>query len=524
MSDLPLHEGVVGLLRHFGDPAFFDAGLYQLNLGHPNQLFHLVSFAVSFAVGTRWAVKLVIAATQIAILEFGARAADHLGRSRSGALLLAPLALGFTYYWGLVANLIGLALFFAALPLIDRVCVAPTARGLAKVGGVLLLLFFAHESALVMALCFVLLLVVAHPFSPRATALRASILAASGVLLAAYTAWNRSKFTGGQIVVPPSFPPFREKAWFLPAQLYGSHDAETRALLFALGMAGLLSLLVGRLRAREPLPDRTLLGPLAKVQALLLHYRWEAAGVGFLVAYFISPATADGATMVYERFIGPAWGLFALTVAPRGRATRLASFAPAGVPLGILVLSWPQFVDSDRTYKNLVALQAEIPQNSSVALASVDRAVYHTRIYSASTGPARTIADRGGRTNVALVMSPISPVQIRREWRWDELDRRVVFSGSRALTPGHDLKRFGWVIAQSRDPETRDVIIEAFKPDAELVDVKGEWLLLRSTHEQMPMRSRDVPPGRGESTILQRVKALTEARRQAAQERDGDER
>jgi hypothetical protein len=253
----------------------------------------------------------------------------------------------------------------------------------------------------------------------------------------------------------------------------------------------------------------------------LLHYRWEAAGAGFLLAYVISPQTVDGATMVYQRFLGPAWGLFALTAAPRGRASRLAAFAAACVPLGMLVLSWPQFVDSDRTYRNLVALQAEIPLNSSVALASVDHAVYRTRVYSASTGPARTVADRGGRMSLSLTISPISPVQVRAASRWNELDRRTLLSGSRALTPGHDLKRFGWVIAQSRDPETRGVIIEAFKPDAELVDVKGEWLLLRSTHPQVPMTSPDSPPGRGESTILQRVTFLSEERRRTAPQSDG---
>src|SRR5262249_30387630 len=131
-TDLPMHEAVVGILRHFGDAAYFPPNLYRLNLGHPNQLFHVSAWLLSYAFGARWACKLVVAFAQIAILESGARLADYLGRSRWAAVLLAPLALGFTYYWGLVANLLGFAAFFAAVPVLDRAAKVPTARTLAS--------------------------------------------------------------------------------------------------------------------------------------------------------------------------------------------------------------------------------------------------------------------------------------------------------------------------------------------------------------------------------------------------------
>src|SRR5262245_28847346 len=79
MNDLPLHEGVVGVLRHYSDARYFPPGLYRLNLGHPNQLFHVLACLLSYVVSTSMACKLVVAAAQILIFVGGARLASHLG-------------------------------------------------------------------------------------------------------------------------------------------------------------------------------------------------------------------------------------------------------------------------------------------------------------------------------------------------------------------------------------------------------------------------------------------------------------
>ena len=54
MADIPLHEAVVGLLRHWGDPTYIPANVYELNFGQPNQLFHflILAFAYIFPIGT----------------------------------------------------------------------------------------------------------------------------------------------------------------------------------------------------------------------------------------------------------------------------------------------------------------------------------------------------------------------------------------------------------------------------------------------------------------------------------------
>jgi hypothetical protein len=49
------------------------------------------------------------------------------------ALWLAPLALGWTYFWGLAPNLYGIALFLPTVVTIDRFVRGPTRRGAAAV-------------------------------------------------------------------------------------------------------------------------------------------------------------------------------------------------------------------------------------------------------------------------------------------------------------------------------------------------------------------------------------------------------
>src|SRR5262249_46995394 len=106
MSDLPLHEAIVGVMRHYGDRSYFPDGLYQLNLGHPNQLWYFAAWALSWVVSTATACKLVVAATLVALPLGAARFADHVGVTRWTALLVAPLGLGWLFFWGLIANLV----------------------------------------------------------------------------------------------------------------------------------------------------------------------------------------------------------------------------------------------------------------------------------------------------------------------------------------------------------------------------------------------------------------------------------
>jgi hypothetical protein len=131
MADLPLHEAVVGVLRHYGDASYFPHGLYQLNLGHPNQLWYYAAYLLSVPFSTTTACKLVVAAIIVAIPLCAARLADHLGVTRWTALVVAPLGLGWMFFWGLIANMAGLAALLAVLPTLDKYVAKPDRRGLA---------------------------------------------------------------------------------------------------------------------------------------------------------------------------------------------------------------------------------------------------------------------------------------------------------------------------------------------------------------------------------------------------------
>ena len=520
MSDLPLHEGAVGLLRHYGDAEYCPPGLYELNLGEPNQLFHLIAWAISYLAGTRWAVKLVIAGAQIAILVCGARLSDHLGRSRWAALLLAPLALGYTYYWGLVANLVGFAALFGTLPLLDRACERPSRAGVARVLGAFALLFLAHETVLWIAIGYVLFMALARCGDRSEVARQLSFaFAPAGLaigLLAAFHVVARRSFTQVQLKVTDAFTPLGERLRNVPNDLFGSHDPAVRLALFLLALVAVAALVAARWRFPEQAEPARGSSRAARLLAFVVRYRFELSGLVFVLGFFASPQKWNTATLLYSRFAGPAWGLLALTAGPRSRAgvpvPALAKLACATIPLAVLLVAWPQFAASDRSYRDLDALLAQIPKKSSTAAVRIDPVRYGTRVFNVNPGPARVVAERGGRASLSLVGSPIAPVRLRPQFRWDEFDLRNAGNDPANLLPASDLERFEWVVAQSREEVLRRAIVLAFRPDAELVDARGEWLLLRSTHRQLPLTAPDSPQhsptAASRESLLERVNNL----------------
>lgn len=526
MSDLSLHEGVVGVLRHFNDESYFPRGLYVLNLGHPNQLFHVTGWLLSLVVPTDWAVKIVIATAQLLIFVTGARLADHLGRSRWSVILLAPLALGFTYYWGLVANLLGYVTFLLALPTIDKNAVHPTLRATLQTCGLMLLLYFAHESVFAMAAGVVGLFALCYPLRPKQTALRLAPAFFAAAVAFLQFVWGSRLFTGGQLRPPPRYFSFGTRFTALPNVLFGSHEIAAQLLLIGLALSCIAALLVTRIReprntvvahVDDPPESST---PLHRARTFLRAHRFEAVVVVFFVAYFVAPFSFNGATLIHERFLGPGWAILAVCIAPRGAPHRLAKIFASVLPLGILLLAWPQFLDADRSNRDLDVLFGKIPRGGTVALCAADRLAVRTRVYSGASAVSRSLAVIGGRTGLALVTSPISPVQINPELRWDEFDRRMTIYTSRAIKPAHDLRMFEWIVGQSRQPETRRIMIEAFAPDADLVAAQGEWMLFHSKYPIVPIMSPEPPLPPGLDSILDRLVFLARRDYNAAHPED----
>ena len=517
MTDLALHEGLVGILRHLGDEAWFPPGLYILNLGHANQLFYVIAWLLSFAVGTAWAMKLVVASAQIGTMWAGSRLADHTGRSRWSVLLLAPLVIGFTYYWGLVANLVGVAAFLAALPILDRATEAPTPRRALGACALIVLLFFAHGSMMVAGAVFVAAVALAHPWQWRATLLRLTPSAFAGVFLVVYLEWSKRAFPRAAPSSAPEFSPVASKIVNLPQNLFGVTDTAALVLLAMVVVVVLAALIHGRFSNddAEPVAARDL-------RTRIREHRFELAAAAFFVVYLAAPFQYTGATFVHQRFLGPAWAIAAICAGRRGDAPRLVKVVAPLVPLGILIVALPEFSDAHRTGSELDALIGRIPLRSSTCLVSLEPpGSIAEHAYSAPVVAARTVAVRGGRFSLSLTrdpgFGPLTPVRIDPRYRWDEFDLRTFTRGSRALVPADDMNRFGWAVGHSRSPELRDLLAKAFLPDARLVATSGDWMLFQSPHEQLPLTTPDGPaPPPDHETIEDRARALASAKSDAS--------
>ena len=505
MTDLPMHEGMVGIMRHFDDPKYMPHGLYVRNYGHANQLFYFAALLFSYVVSTSKACEIVVALSQIGMFVGAARLADYLGRSRWSALLVTPLALGFTFYWGLVANLCGFAAFLLLLPTLDQGTKDPSLRATAKVCGALAILFFAHEAMLFCGAGIVGCWALLHPLGKKTLARLVPVLF-SAVLAVAHQFWVKSLFVKGQPNLGTTYLSFMQRLTLLPNVLFGSHEVETRLLLFALAAMGVM--LYAQWRERSPVKEAPA-NAFVRGQRFLLHHRFALVAFLHLVAYFVTPFTYQSATMIHERFLGPAWAIFIIIVAPRGPVPRVGRLLAAIVPIGVFLVSWPQFLDAHSSYTRLDAVIAKIPYNATVTQATVDRPKFGTRVYSASTGPARIVAERGGRSGLSLSFSPIAPIMIPPEYQWNEYNARIAYMGSQTLMPKHDLKHWEWVVAQSRDPAIREAFLIALGRDADFVMQEGEYMLFHSKYEIGPMLSPDDPAITGrQDNLLARVKAL----------------
>jgi hypothetical protein len=500
MTDLPLHEAVVGVLHFFRDPTYVPP-IYRLNFGNPNQAFYGVSWVFALAFGVRWGCKLTIACAQIAIMVFGARVSDHLGRSRWSALLLAPLALGFTFYWGLVANLCGFVALLGAIPMVERNVIRATWGAAIRSMGMLVVAFLAHESAFVTLAGIVLAQALFLPFDRRTLA-RASPTVFAIVFMVGHYFWHRQFFTPGLLQHPVVFFPFLLKLEMVPNVLFGSHEAWARGLMALLAGSTLLLLGVARFRERgmgrdgaEPSAETELpeAGRVARLQRRLFAFRYEIISVGFFFLYFVMPFSWEGLTLLHERFFAPGWALLVLTVSPRATAPRVGAVCAAVLPIAILLTAWPQFVDSDRVGRDLAVLIDRIPPGSATTLLTIDRTPTPTRVFSASTAGARVPAERGGRAGMSLTVSPISPALVKPEYRWDEFDARVYAEKSMSMHPLHDLRLFSHVVAYSRDFEMQDLMVEAFGANAVEVGRSGDWILFRSQLDVIPLASSEPP-------------------------------
>jgi hypothetical protein len=490
MTDLPFHEAAIGILRHFGNGAMFPPGLYRHNLGEPNQLFHLAGWGLSYIVSSRWAVKLVVAASVVAIPVCAARFARHVGASPLAALVVAPMALGWLFSWGLVANLIGLAALLWTLPPLDRFEAEPTPRGaLSASFGNLVLLYLAHEAMLMVYAGTALALAVLRGGPFRKMAWRLSPFAMGIVFTVAQAWWQKRFMTPAVRSMPTFWHPIGHKLMRVPYIILPATDRPVQ-----LGMLALCALVVLTffwLRAREPgavgdpAPSR-----FERIRSGLLAHRWEFIAATCFAAYLAFPLTLHGATLVYQRWFPPAFAILVVTAAPRDlwvRAGRAARFGAFVLPLATILVSWPSFSDSGRQYRALDRLIPLVEPGSAVA--EIDLGPGDpSRTYSLGPAAGRVLAARGGRLAYAFTDSSVSPVVIPRKYQWNESLIRIGFD-SWSFRPQLDLRRFRYVLVRTTDPGLMWLATYALKPETDYITENGEWVLLQSKFPTAPLTS-----------------------------------
>jgi hypothetical protein len=487
MADLPLHEASVGLLRHWGDTRFAPPTLYFVNLGHSNQLFSLLVLLLAYVLPIGWASKIVVAVSLLALPLATARFADHVGAPRWTALLVAPVGMGWLFFWGLVQNIIGLVALLWLLPAIDRFAARPTWRGVLEMCGTMVVFHFAHQAMQIVACGALVLCSVGTPLRWKSSALRALPIA-FGVALV-YAAARYSWSVAGPRHVRTYlfvFYDFRHKVTSISGVLFGGYEPYVRNLMLALAATPLLLFAIQRLRspgAREP-------GFARRLHA----WRFELLGLTLLVIYLVAPANIKSTTLVYHRFLPPAWALLAVCCASGTRSTGrpLARALCAVPPVASILISWPAFVDSDRIYSDLDALMTRMEPGSAVIGLNLGPDPPH-RLWNPVVALGHIVAVHGGRSFFDYTQSPVSPVAQRPSKQWAEAVDRIE-PALYHIRPGWDLTRFRYLLVITRRPTLGAVVALALRDDATLLAAKGDWYLFESRLPLVPIDADDAPP------------------------------
>jgi hypothetical protein len=487
MADVPLHEASVGLLRHWGDRVFAPPSIYFVNLGHSNQLFSFLVFALSLALPIAWATKLVVAAAVAALPVAAARFADHVGAPRWTALLVAPMGLGWLFFWGLIQNIIGLSVLLASLPAIDAFATRPTGRGALRVCAALVLLHFAHQAMQLVACAAIGFCGLGASWSLRATGWRCMPVAFGiGVVYAAHQyAWH---FAGPvhQGTAPYLWVDLWHKVDAISGVLFGGFEPYIRNLILLLACIPVVWSLVVRCRARR--------GPRDESRWARLHaWRFEIFTLALLAIYFAAPANIKSTTLVYHRFLPPAWAIFAVSAAT-GTASALRAVPRlicAALPIASVLVAWPSFVDSHRVYSGLAEVMKHMERGSSVACVDLGPDPPY-RLWSPVAAMGHIVAEHGGRSLYDYSQSPISIVSQRPEKQWADIVERAT-GRLYMIRPEWDLKRFRYLLIWTSQPTVAIAASLALRDDAKFVASSRDWYLFESTHTLVPIDSDDVP-------------------------------
>jgi hypothetical protein len=496
MIDLPCHEEIVAAMRYFGDEGRYPAGLMTWNVGHPNQLFYFAAYALAFAMPVSTACKAVVAGSVAGVPLAAGRLADHLGTSRWAALAAAPLGIGFFFYFGFVGNLLGLGLLLASLPAFDRLACAPSPSKAGRAVLLLVVLYAAHDSALFIGCIAIAILSAGRPVVRRATLWRvAPIAAGAGIAALEFAIAVRRPGAGFEAVPRVIDLAAWQKFDAVPQALLGLHGARTTALPFVLLVVVVTLCGLERI-GRIGHPPRVL-----GFRGHVDQWRFELLAVVLLAAYFVVPFAYSGAMWLGARFLGPGVAVLIVALSPRRpSAMQLAVNAIAiGAVALMLRLVGSEITATGSLYGELELILAKIAPRSAVASLDLSGGPRRGLVFAVGGAASRAATERGGRMAASFTQaSPIPPVVLAREHRWDDALARL-FRDSMAFEPEVDFHRFRYVIAWAPGQTEVEAVTRALDPEARLVARSAGWLLFESTLQVESLLAPEAPTWQGET-------------------------
>jgi hypothetical protein len=169
MVDLPQHAAQISIWKNLNDPNYGFAPYFELHYFTP----YLVTYALA-RVLAEWTSVLVAlkVATSLSVLGLPASLVLFFGRanvSRWWALLGFSLAFGFSFDWGFLSFMMGIAIAFVYLAVVISYARAPTVTGEVLVGMFTLALFWVHLVLLLFCACAAAVIILGLAPDLRAT-------------------------------------------------------------------------------------------------------------------------------------------------------------------------------------------------------------------------------------------------------------------------------------------------------------------------------------------------------------------
>jgi hypothetical protein len=230
-------------------------------------------------------------------------------------------------------------------------------------------------------------------------------------------------------------------------------------------------------------------------------WRFELLSLVLFAIYLAAPANIKSTTLVYHRFLPPAWAILVVCCAARpagagaaegdSKRSRLAPILCAVLPLASLLIAWPTFVDSDRMYTDLETLVPSIEPGSAILSLNLGPQS-NNRLWNPVCAAGHVVAERGGRSNFDYSQSPVSPVAQRPEKEWTEpVDRLELLPYQ--MRPDWDLTRFRYLLVITPDRPLANGVAFALRTEARLVGSRGDWSLFESRLPVVPIDADEAP-------------------------------